>query len=290
MISSLQHKLLVDVSRLARSPALADIHLKCTSENEEEEDTEPIPAHKFVLGARSPVFYSMFTNGMKECTTAASLITVHFKRNDFLKIIDFLYSGNIELEHESVLETLAISDFYGLEDVRKLCIAFIVDNIAVMDCVEVLQYAHQYDRYLSDFCLRYIATHSREALSSAYWEYLNEEMVVALLKLDLHLPETEIFDAVIRWAKATCTRDGEGTDKDVVFIKAANALKYVRFGTMLPSQLMLVEKTDLVSKGLCIFYYALCLFVQMCSLTPIVTWRQTELLQIQFKFNTAPLL
>eukprot|EP01133_Synstelium_polycarpum_P014597 gene14597-17258_t len=189
---------------------------------------ETFYAHKFVLSARSPVFMRMLSSQMIE--SQSSTITTHFTRDTMYAILKYLYSGNIDLSPLNVLDIIASADYYSLEELKEI----------------------------KALCFEFITQHSMDILlSSPNWHLLTEESVILILKQDtLRVPEVEIFDSLVRWAKKQymILKDITGSEiveKDFLRRKLSRALECIRFGSMSPFQLSShIEKSGLVDKDI----------------------------------------
>ena len=84
-------------------------------------DSITFTAHRAVLSARSPVFYSMFNSSYLEETTGK----VHIEgvnADTFAQFLRFLYTGLLGDEHRAIKEELyALADKYDVKTLMKIC-------------------------------------------------------------------------------------------------------------------------------------------------------------------------
>src|SRR5690606_8600248 len=84
-------------------------------------EDKPIYAHKIILAARSPIFYSMFYGKMEESQpTKDGKLTIEepdAKYSDMLEVIRYIYTG----EPENVIGILTMAKKYELPGLVTMC-------------------------------------------------------------------------------------------------------------------------------------------------------------------------
>jgi speckle-type POZ protein len=106
---------------------------------------EHIPAHRSILAARSPVFRSMFTNGMRESTEG----TIHIPDIDkqlFQEMLSHIYTCKCDpdLLNERTVELLAVADKYDLAGLKLLCEQVMLKRITKGNASAILATADMY--------------------------------------------------------------------------------------------------------------------------------------------------
>ena len=113
-------------------------------------DQDTIKAHKFVLAAQSKFFQAFFSHENKNA------ISLSFKKEPIQSCIDFLYTGDIELDEENVQYIIEVANFLEVIPLCNLCAQFLSarldeDNISelshlgsMMACDILLQSSVQY--------------------------------------------------------------------------------------------------------------------------------------------------
>ncbi|XP_066232268.1 BTB/POZ domain-containing protein 19 isoform X5 [Saccopteryx leptura] len=80
----------------------------------------------------------------------------------FLAVLEFLYTNSVKLHRRSVLEVLTAAVEYGLEELRELCLEFVVKVLDVELVCEALQMAVTFGLGpLQERCIAFIETHSQ---------------------------------------------------------------------------------------------------------------------------------
>nr|XP_055197971.1 BTB/POZ domain-containing protein 19 isoform X3 [Nyctereutes procyonoides] len=126
----------------------------------------------------------------------------------FLAVLEFLYTNSVRLHRHSVLEVLTAAVEYGLEELRALCLEFVVKVMDVEMVCEALQVAVTFGLgALQERCVAFIEAHSREALRTRGFLELSAPALLPLLRSDrLCVDEAELVLAARSWARvgATC--------------------------------------------------------------------------------------
>lgn len=76
-------------------------------------DGNVIPSHTLILARGSQFFESAFTSGMAEDVNREVNVTFN-PQNLFPAVVNYLYSGNIEVEQDQIMSLLAIAKYYGI--------------------------------------------------------------------------------------------------------------------------------------------------------------------------------
>ncbi|CAL9152822.1 unnamed protein product [Musa hybrid cultivar] len=148
---------------------------------------EKIHAHKLVLAARSPIFHSLFFDGLDDERNEIAVTDMvpkvfkamlHFIYRDTLVEDDILV--NSYLPESSVSDTLvakllAAADKYCLERLRLLCEAHLCREISVNSVASTLALADQYHAMeLKASCLKFAAENLAAVMRSSGFEQLKD--------------------------------------------------------------------------------------------------------------------
>ena len=134
--------LIKDLSDQRKTGELCDIIIKVNGRN--------YFAHKAVLGATSPYFRSMFTSCMKEQASKDIDLTssLDLERPDSFKLmLDYIYTGEIEINVNNAEDMLRIADFLLFEDVKEYCKQFYLQhgNLNINNCFALSELAEQHN-------------------------------------------------------------------------------------------------------------------------------------------------
>lgn len=148
------------------------------------EDNGNFPVHKCVLESTSPFFYKMFNSQfndkekdtvvMRRCSTSEILD----------KIIEFMYTGEIEITFEEAKDILDASLFIGLNNLVNACTKVLLENVTIENCFDLLSYSETYfsGESLTNECIKIICKNIEIIMnSSKFYEMSLESMLVLCL-------------------------------------------------------------------------------------------------------------
>ncbi|CAH1241025.1 KLHL29 [Branchiostoma lanceolatum] len=160
------------------------------------------PCHRAVL-ASTPYFKAMLSSKLVEGDSRVIKI-LGVDSISFSKLLDFIYTGEIDIGKENVQDILQAAHMLHFEDVQKYCIEVIEKNLDPSNCLGVLRLAELYnletlkkkawDMALQDFTK---VTAHEEINDLTQTELLN------LLKEDnLKVnSEDDVLDTVLKWVE-----------------------------------------------------------------------------------------
>ena len=99
--------------------------------------------HRAILAACSSYFEAMFSTDMMESREEKVLIQ-EMDSGVLARLIDFAYTGEIELTADNVLELLSASSRLQIEEVQDLCCDFLREQLDPHNCLEIRGFAEQY--------------------------------------------------------------------------------------------------------------------------------------------------
>lgn len=137
-------------------------------------DSRRIGGHMNIIAARSPVFAAMFQHKMIESTTGIVQIE-DFDVDVFKELLHFFYSGRISklLNEDLALTLLSAADKYGIEDLKNLCVNYILQIMTVNSVIKHLVCAHLHSAdILKEAALDFIACNGKQITNLPDWEDL----------------------------------------------------------------------------------------------------------------------
>ncbi|PSN29025.1 BTB/POZ domain-containing protein 2 [Blattella germanica] len=164
-----------------------------------------IPAHKFVLSVGSAVFDAMF-----------------------------LYSDEVQIGPETVMTTLYTAKKYAVPALEKHCVDFLKSNLGSDNAFMLLTQARLFDEpQLAALCLEMIDKNTTEALGADGFTDIDLDTLNAVLERDtLRIREAKLFQAVVRWSEAECSRQQLPATPENKRSVLGRALTLVRFPLM----------------------------------------------------------
>ncbi|GFU28154.1 TD and POZ domain-containing protein 3 [Nephila pilipes] len=154
-----------DLGSLCISDVLSDMKLQTNSNT--------IPVHTQILGARSPVFRAMFTNDMKE--KIEGYVDVPDLDDDTVRrMLLYMYTDKLEdLEWGKASQLYAAADKYEIASLKSSCYAILKAKLRPTNACQILALAdlHQ-DQLLKKTVQDYILAQGKTIFSSAEWKLL----------------------------------------------------------------------------------------------------------------------
>ena len=210
-----QTKLPTLVERTAfifNSEILSDVKFVVPMSIGESESKKVIPAHKFVLAISSPVFFAMFYGRVAETKDSIELPDCEYE--SLLEFFRFLYSDNVNLSGNNVMQVLYLANKYMVPSLVEKCKEYLRDNLIASNVFCILPHAQKFeDKDLEDRCWKVIEEQTEEAMTSDEFVTVERSVVESVVKREvLNVTEVELFKAVNRWATKECERQGMTSD------------------------------------------------------------------------------
>ena len=150
-----KNDLLSDVGPVVRSSS---------DDSDAKKSKMAILAHKFVWSICSPVFLAMFNGAVSE----TSDYLPYCEYEGVLKMLRYMYSGEVELKESNVMQVLYVAKKYILPSLAEECIDILIRNLDVGNGLSLLSHAEQSDneKCLVDRCWELIDRETEEAVKS----------------------------------------------------------------------------------------------------------------------------
>lgn len=215
---------------LINNPRYSDICFVVGQERQE------VFAHRCLLACRCNFFQRLLGPG---APSPVVLSTVPAEA--FLAVLEFLYTNSVKLHRYSVLEVLTAAVEYGLEELRELCLEFVVKVLDVELVCEALQVAVTFGlEPLQERCIAFIETHSQEALRTRGFLELSATALLPVLRSDkLCVDEAELVQAARSWARV-----GAAVLEQPVAEVAAPVVRELRLALLAPAELSALEEQN----------------------------------------------
>ncbi|OPJ88162.1 kelch-like protein 3 [Patagioenas fasciata monilis] len=158
-------------------------------------------AHRVVLAACSPYFCAMFTGDMSE-SKAKKIEIKDVDGQTLRKLIDYIYTAEIEVTEENVQVLLPAASLLQLMDVRKNCCDFLQSQLHPTNCLGIRAFAdvHACTELLQQ-ANAYAEQHFPEVMLGEEFLSLSLDQVCSLISSDKLTVSSEekVFEAVISW-------------------------------------------------------------------------------------------
>ncbi|XP_078087061.1 kelch-like protein 3 isoform X6 [Mustelus asterias] len=147
------------------------------------EDVE-IEAHRIVLAACSPYFCAMFTGDMAE-SKAKKVEIKDIDGHTLSKLIDYIYTAEVEVTEENVQVLLPAASLLQLMDVRTACCDFLQSQLHPTNCLGIRAFAdvHTCTELLNE-ANAYAEQHFPDVMLGEEFLSLNLDQVCSLISSD----------------------------------------------------------------------------------------------------------
>lgn len=169
------------------------------------------PVHRNVLSASSAYFQVMFTSGMAE--SFLHHVEIHGIQADiFGVILDFIYTGKVEVSEDNVQQLLPASKMLQIEDIEIICCDFLKHELDSSNCVGIYMFSDAHScSTLTKSALDYIHRNFVEVSKQDEFLQLTKTALLQLLESEELKIESEeqVFEAAMRWVVHDLSRGRE---------------------------------------------------------------------------------
>ncbi|KAG2461479.1 IPP protein, partial [Polypterus senegalus] len=186
--------------------------------------------HRLVLAASSPYFSALFAGGMREVDKDVVQI-LGVEAHVFELLLDFIYTGIINVNVDNVQELMIAADMLQLSEVVTMCCEFLKVQMDPLNCIGIYQFLEQIACFdMMEFTENYINVHFLEVCIGDEFVGLSKEQLVKILRSEeLRIEdEYQVFTAAMNWI----LKDVSKRKKHVVEV-----LDPVRFPLLSPQRL-----------------------------------------------------
>ena len=170
-------------------------------------------AHRLILSFYSGHFKTIFLEESEKdddnIRLAVELNDEQVDATSLESLIDFIYSGKININKQNVLRLLATSDYLQIDDAKQYCFEYLESNISVETCGEVLKIADLYQNVaLLSKSLKYICSNIRKIAPPDEFKLITKQHLLEFVdKLnEEHIEVRIIYDVIIGWVRYNAKR------------------------------------------------------------------------------------
>ncbi|KAJ5079413.1 pep-cterm sorting domain-containing protein [Anaeramoeba ignava] len=158
--------------------------------------------HKSILSSRSQYFKSLFNSKMKEYQENKMILN-GFSIPTLNLILNYFYSGKIEINLENVIEILFFSSKYLIDELIEICSKIIKNNLQFETVVDILKLseAMKFNQLLNS-SYQFILENINEFIKTSFFLELEENQFKSIISSGyISLNEFELFQLIIKWGK-----------------------------------------------------------------------------------------
>ena len=173
---------------------------------------QSILANRMVLACYSKYFESMFLSPLKE-RYQNTIVIKDLDGNALKQVIEYIYTGMIDITTTNVLILLGVADFLQVNDVKKMCFDFMEKSLTVESCLDVVKAMILYNNPSLQLTYQFISDNFDEIAQGDNFKHLSKAEVLPLFtNLDRNavpVQETSLYAASINWINFDQNRETE---------------------------------------------------------------------------------
>ena len=188
-------KLMRELNKLRVGGEFCDVTLKIND--------DIFPAHRVVLAAGSPYFYTLFTSDMKERREGF----VHVQIPELCvtqDLLSYMYTGSVRISDLNAVELWIAADYLLLEELKLRCYLYLESTVSVLNCLSIHSFAKYYGLVsLQNIARQFIEEKFTEVANTEEFLELSAAGVDELLSSDaLDVPgEETVYESLVAWTK-----------------------------------------------------------------------------------------
>ena len=172
------------------------------------EDLARFNAHRIVLCAASPFFYSALNNDMKESKEGVIRLE-DTSKVAIEELLDYLYTGHVNVTQHNAFDLLKIADFLVIPSLKEVSSKFIIQTLSSSNCLMVYFLAVNYR------CIE-LQEKARDFIYANFTRVVEHEDFLNLTVSEVEewissdeirvRGEEDVFQAIVKWAE----QNGDG--------------------------------------------------------------------------------
>ncbi|KAJ5075446.1 hypothetical protein M0811_07416 [Anaeramoeba ignava] len=180
------------------------------------------------------------------------LILKDFSSSILFPILNYFYSGKIEINLENAVEILMFSSKYLIDELIETCLNFIKNNLEFETIVDLLKLSETINfKQLIDFSYQFIFDNFDEFIKTPFFLELEQNHLNSILSNnEIQTNEFEIFQSIIKWGKHKSninqTKKLEKQEKEKLQDQISNIIQKIRFIDFSDQQIEDILKEDLI--------------------------------------------
>ena len=167
------------------------------------EDLARFKAHRIVLCAASPFFYSALNNDMKE--SKEGLIRLEDTSKVAIEeLLDYFYTGHVDVTQHNAFDLLKIADFLVIPSLKEVSSKFIIQTLSSSNCLMAYYSAVNYR------CIE-LQEKARDFIFANFTSVIEHEDFLSLTINEVEewissdeirvRGEEDVFQAIVKWAE-----------------------------------------------------------------------------------------
>ena len=190
----------------------SDVKFVVCESDDESENQQVIPAHKFVLSIGSPVFEAMFYGELAQTRDSIELPDCEYE--SLLEFFHYMYSDEVNLSGSNVMGVLYLAKKYMVPSLTEKCTEFLQDNLNPSNVFSILPFTQKCEeKQLEDLCWKMVDEQTEAVVKSDEFAQLERPLLGAVVERDtLNIAEVELFKGVVEWTTKVSEKQGLASD------------------------------------------------------------------------------
>ncbi|ELT92114.1 hypothetical protein CAPTEDRAFT_115045 [Capitella teleta] len=169
-----------------------------------------IACHKVILAGMCDYFRRMFLTNMLE-RGSQEVVLKDISASTGVLLVEYLYSGNIDITQLNAQDLLAASDMLLLGALKKKVEDFLLSHTDSVNCISIINLARLYDlKTLLPDARNYLHEHVKEVVETEEMHLLQEGDLIEVLEANVSQEENFLF--IQKWMKSADGRTNRFDD------------------------------------------------------------------------------
>jgi len=121
------------IQNAPKSQHFYDFEIEC-------HDGTVVKCHRIVLVSQTKYFEGLF----RQEQTQSHKVKIQFAGDVVKRCIQYLYTGQIDIDGDNVQDTLIAANYLLLNDVVSICVSFILSNMDLTNCIDILNFGENF--------------------------------------------------------------------------------------------------------------------------------------------------
>jgi hypothetical protein len=160
--------------------------------------------HKCVLNS-CDYFKGMLSSQCQEAATGEVELKVAESSSAAatLLALEWIYTHDVEIDGESVMEVLATADKLQLQTLKTQCVTYLEQHVCASNACTILRASQQLGfSKLEEQCQEFIVHNSEAVFQGEGVKHLPKDTLLSMMQGDeLDVEEEVVFDAVLEWCE-----------------------------------------------------------------------------------------
>ncbi|KAJ5077476.1 pep-cterm sorting domain-containing protein [Anaeramoeba ignava] len=155
--------------------------------------------HKSILYSRSPFFKEFFENETTKNQKNFRLNSV--KKEAMEKVLIFIYSGTVELNDDTVLDVMLLSNKLRIQRLQEFSQEFFQKKLSIQNILQVYDISLQFNSQLKNKCVKFMNKNMSQILKEGRYSDLSSFSMKEILKSNQFIikKESELMKFLLKW-------------------------------------------------------------------------------------------